>query len=385
MNVVSEKQIRLGIIVSGATGALVANQHLPALLAIRREGGLALADGARVLPDLLLVGRDERKLVGVAQANGIERWSTDLDDALSSREHPLFFDASASGVRFEFVSRAIAASKHVYCEKPIAETLEQAMILVRAAARANIRNGVVQDKIFLPGFRKLGELRASGYFGRILEVRLEFGRWIFDGERSKGQRPSWNYRKRNGGGLVLDMFPHWRYIIEHVAGDIRAVSCTMRTHIPRRIDEQGTPYDVDVEDAAFAQMELAGGVLASVNSSWCTRIRRDDVIAVQIDGTKGSAVAGAYACYAQDQERTPKTAVSVNVRQPRNFFGQWEALPEGDSMNSYRAGWEMFIRHVMDGASFPSPLIAGAKGVQLAELSYRSHRERRWIDVPDLV
>jgi predicted dehydrogenase len=385
MNMVSEKQIRLGIIVSGATGALVANQHLPALLAIRREGGLSLSDGSRVMPDLLLVGRNAQKLAGVAQANGIERWTTDLDAALASSEHPLFFDASASGVRFEFVSRAIAAGKHVYCEKPIAETLEQAMTLVHAAARANIRNGVVQDKIFLPGFRKLGELRASGYFGRILEVRLEFGRWIFDGVRHKGQRPSWNYRRRDGGGLILDMFPHWRYMIEHVAGPIRAVSCIARTHVPRRIDEHGKPYDVDVEDAAFAQMELAGGVLASVNSSWCTRIRRDDVIAIQIDGTKGSAVAGAHSCYTQDEERTPKAVVSVNVRQAQDYFDQWEALPDGDSMNSYRAGWEAFIRHVMEGSPFPSPFIAGAKGVQLAELSYQSSRERRWLDVPDLV
>jgi predicted dehydrogenase len=379
------RQIGLGIIVSGATGALAANQHLPALLAIRREGGLALADGSRVVPDLLLVGRDAEKLARAAQANGIERWTTDLDEALSSRNHPVFFDASASGRRFEFVSRAIAAGKHVYCEKPIAETLDQAMTLVRAAARADIRNGVVQDKIFLPGFRKLGELRASGYFGRILEVRLEFGRWIFDGERYKGQRPSWNYRKSDGGGLVLDMFPHWRYMIEHVAGDIRAVSCAMRTQMPRRIDERGTPYDVDVEDAAFAQMELAGGVLASVNSSWCSRIRRDDAIAIQIDGTKASAVAGAFSCYTQDEERTPKSAVSVNVRQPQNFFEQWEPAALGDAcIGSYRAGWELFIRHVMEGTRFPSPLIAGAKGVQLAELSHQSHRERRWIDVPDL-
>jgi predicted dehydrogenase len=378
------RQIRLGIIVSGATGALARLQHLPALLAIRREGGVALADDTRVVPDPLLVGRDSERLARVAAEFAVDGWTTDLDAALSSRAHPLFFDASASGQRYALVSRAIAADKHVYCEKPIAETLDQAMALMRTAAEAKVCNGVVQDKLFLPGFRKLAQLRADGYFGRILEVRLEFGRWIFDGERYKGQRPSWNYRKRDGGGLILDMFPHWRYMIEHIAGDIRAVSCIARTHIPRRLDERGEPYDVDVEDSALAQMDLAGDVLASVNSSWCTRIRRDDVITIQVDGTAASAVAGAYACYSQAEAETPKIAVSVNVRQPHNYFDQWRALPLDEPVNSYRAGWELFIRHVMEGAPFHASLLEGAKGVQLAELSYRSHRERRWIDVPAL-
>jgi predicted dehydrogenase len=377
---------RIGIIVSGATGMLVAHQHLPALLGIQREGGLALSNGDRVVPDLMLVGRNADKLKGVAASAGAARWTTDFDSALASREHDVFFDASASALRFDFVRRALRAGKHVYCEKPIAQTLDEAMTLVREAAAAKRCNGVVQDKIYLPGFARLKRLREEGFFGRILEVRLEFGRFIFDGETAPGQRPSWNYRKDDGGGLILDMFQHWRYMIETIVGPIRAVSCTTRTHIPRRWDEQGQPYDVDVEDAAFAQLELEGGIIASVNSSWCTRIRRDDVITIQVDGTKGSAVAGAYACHTQSEADTPRKIVSVNVRQPQDFLAQWRRLPDDPSpKNSYRAGWELFIRHVVEGAPFPSPFSEGAKGVQLAELSHLSDRERRWVDVPLLL
>jgi predicted dehydrogenase len=244
---------------------------------------------------------------------------------------------------------------------------------------------VVQDKIYLPGFRRLRELRRQGFFGRILEVRLEFSRFVADGERRPPQRPSWNYRRRDGGGLILDMFPHWRYLIAHIAGDIRAISAIARTHIPRRRDEQGNRYDVDVEDAVFAQMQLAGGVIASVNSSWASRIRRDDVITMQIDGTDASAVAGTHACFVQTDAMTPAGFFPLTRPQPESFFDQWRRLPDdGPHPNSYRTGWELFLRHVLEGAPFPSPFIEGAKDVQLAEASYRSDRERRWIDIPAL-
>jgi predicted dehydrogenase len=381
----SEKPRRLGIIINGATGGLAGAQHLPALLALRREGGLPLPDGTKAIPDLLLVGRDAGRLKRVAEAAGLDRWTTDLDAALSSAEHPLVFDAAVTGQRFEVVSRAIAAGKHVYCEKPVAETLDQAMALVRAAAAAKICNGVVQDKVFLPGFRKLKQLKEQGTFGRILEVRLEFSRFVADGERRPAQRPSWNYRKRDGGGLILDMFPHWRYMIEHIVGEIRAVSAIARTHVPQRRDEQGRRYDVDVEDAVFAQLELEGGIIASVNSSWCSRIRRDDVIVMQIDGTEASAVAGTHDCFVQTDAMTPAAFFPLTRPQPQSFFGQWQALPgDAPQPNSYRTGWELFIRHTLAGEPFPSPFIEGAKGVQLAELSHRSHRERRWIEVPPL-
>jgi predicted dehydrogenase len=376
---------RLGIIVNGATGGLATGQHLRALLAIRAEGGLLLADGDRVLPDPILVGRNAERLRMLATAKGVARWTTDLDAALSDAGDAVFFDAAATGSRYQVVSRAIEAGKHVYCEKPIAGTLQEALDLARAAQRAGVKNGTVQDKVFLPGFRKLRLLRDSGWFGRILEVRLECGRWVFDGNQQPANRPSWNYRKRDGGELVLDMFPHWRYMLDQLVGEIRAVSCNTRTHIPRRRDEAGQPYDVDVEDSVFAQMELEGGVIASVNTSWCTRIRRDDVITLQVDGTHGSALATAHDCFTQPDVATPAAVISVDRRNPMDFRAQWLAMPDNAATaNSYRSGWELFIRHVMEDAPFPSPLIEGAKGVQLAELSYLSHRERRWVDVPPL-
>ena len=376
---------RIGIILNGATGGLATSQHLRALLAIRAEGGLPLADGRRVLPDPILLGRSADKLRRLAAASGIERWSTALDAALANPDDTIFFDAAATGGRHAVLTRAIAAGKHVYSEKPIAETLDQALDLARAADRAGIRHGTVQDKVFLPGFRKLGALRASGWFGRILEARLESSRWVFDGTRVPANRASWNYRKRDGGGVVLDMFPHWRYMLDQLVGEVRAVSCTTRTHVPRRLDEAGQPYTVDVEDAVFAQFELEGGILASVNTSWCSRVRREDAMILQVDGTEGSAVATAQECWIQPDAATPLASMAVDAGQGQDYRAQWLAVPDrAPRINSYRAGWEAFLRHVLDGAPFASPLLAGAKGVQLADLAYRSDRERRWIAVPAL-
>jgi predicted dehydrogenase len=376
---------RLGIIINGATGALAGAQHLPSLRAIMREGGLALADGSRLMPDLLLAGRDAGRLKRVAEAHGVVPWTTDLDAALASAGHAVFFDAAATAGRYDRISRAIAAGKHVYSEKPLAGTLDEAMALARAAAAAGIRHGVVQDKTLLPGFGKLRRLAGQGFFGRILEVRIEFSRFVADGERRPAQRPSWNYRKRDGGGLILDMFPHWRYMIAQVAGEIRAVSAVARTQVPARRDERGDCYDVDVEDAVFAKLELDGGAIASINSSWASRIRRDDVIVMQVDGTDASAVAGTHDCFVLSDADTPAKFFPLTRPQPESFLAHWTKLAdEGPHMNPYRAGWEAFIRHVAEGAPFASPFIEGAKDVQLAEASYRSDRERRWIDLPPL-
>jgi predicted dehydrogenase len=376
---------RLGIIFNGATGSLARQQHLRALLAMRHEGGLPLAGGGRVLPEPLLVGRSADRLRAIAAEIGLERWSTDLDAALASSEDTVFFDAAATGGRFDVLRRAIAAGKHIYAEKPVAGTFEQAMTLVRAAEQAGVKNGTVQDKLFLPGFNKLRMVRQSGFFGRILEVRLEMGRWIFDGELLPGQRPSWNYRRRDGGGLVLDMFPHWRYMLEGLVGTIKAVNCTTRTQIPRRRDEAGALSDVDVEDAVFAQMELEDGVIASVNCSWSTRVRRESTIVIQIDGTKGSAVAGPQECFTQADIHTPKSGPTADSPRDEGFFGDWQLVPDSQTkIGSYRAGWEMFIRHVCEDAPFPFPLIEGAKGLQLVDAAYRSSQERRWVNVPPL-
>ena len=295
----------LGIIFYGATGELAARQHLPALCAIRDEGGLPLSDGSRLTLDVVLVGRDEAKLAATAARTGFGRTTTDLSQALASPTESLLFDAGPSGHRMRVVSQALAAGKHIYSEKPVAGSVAEALALHRAANAAGLKAGTVQDKLFLPGFAALLGLRRAGFFGRVLEVRVEMGRWIFDGFEQPGQRPSWNYRRKDGGGLILDMFPHWRYMIDALAGEITSVSATARRHTPRRADESGQPYDADAEDSVFAQFSLEGGGIASINSSWCTRARREFPIQVQIDGTQGSAVAGPFACWQQHAHRHP--------------------------------------------------------------------------------
>jgi predicted dehydrogenase len=368
----------------GATGSLARRQHLGGLLAIRDEGGLPLQNGDRLVPDFLLVGRNEERLAALGAETGLTNWTTDLDSALAAPGYSVFFEAAASGQRIGMLARAVDAGKHIYAEKPVAGSVEDAMRVIRAADKAGLRHGTVQDKLFLPGFGKLPTLAREGFFGRILEIRLEMGQWVFDGTDRAAQRASWNYRKRDGGGIMIDMFPHWRYMIEGIVGPIRSISATCRTQIPRRIDENGQAYDVDVEDSAFAQMEVEGGAVASVNCSWSTRVRRDATIQIQIDGTNGSAVATPSECFVQSAASTPLLGRSSDGA-PRNPRDDWEPLATpGELTNSYRRGWEFFLRHVVEGGSYKPTLLEGAKGVQLAQLGYQSSRERRWIDVPDL-
>jgi predicted dehydrogenase len=375
----------IGILIDGATGRLGTTQHLRALLDIRREGGLPLASGDRLMPQPVLLGRDRDKLAALAERSGGLRWSTDRDAAIADPAIDIYFDASATGGRPQRALAAFAAGKHVYLEKPIAGNLEEALGLARAAERAGKTGGVVQDKLFLPGLKKLRRLYNAGFFGRVLSVRLDFGWWVFDGGLIPAQRPSWNYKQATGGGLILDMFAHWRYIFDRLLGPIAAVSCHCATLQPRRIDESGRPYEVDVEDHAFALFELEGGIPAQIASSWANRVKRDDLLQIQVDGTAGSAVAGLHRCFVQPAVATPRPFFSPEQPQPMNFDEQWQELPDLEPFeNGYRAGWELFLRHVADGAVFPAPLIEGAKSVQLAEACYRSHRERRWVDLPNL-
>jgi predicted dehydrogenase len=375
----------IGIVIEGATGRLGTTQHLRALMAIRAEGGLPLANGDRLMPAPVLLGRNPQKLAALAAAHGGLKWSTERDACLGDPDIAIYFDASATGGRPQRAGAAIDAGKHVYLEKPIAETLPEALSLARQAQRANLKHGVVQDKLFLPGLRKLGKLYDANFFGRVLSVRLDFGWWVFDGELYPAQRPSWNYRKATGGGLVLDMFAHWRYIFDRLLGEIKAVSCRHTTAVPERRDEHGQRYDVDVEDHAFAIFELAGEVLAQVGSSWASRVKRDDLLQIQIDGTLGSVVCGLHRCFVQPLVATPKPFFDPERPQPMFFDEQWQELPDVEPLrNGYRAGWEMFLRHVAEGAPFPSPLLEGAKSVQLAEACHQSNRERRWIDLPEL-
>jgi predicted dehydrogenase len=375
----------IGVVVEGATGRLGTTQHLRSLMAIRSEGGLPLANGDRLVPQPVLLGRNPARLSALAAANGGLRWSIDGDACLADPDIAIYFDASATGGRPARVGTALDAGKHVYVEKPLAETLAGAMDLARRAERAGLKNGVVQDKLFLPGLTKLRKLYEADFFGRVLSVRLDFGWWVFDGTPYPAQRPSWNYRKATGGGLILDMFAHWRYIFDRLLGEIKAVSCRHITALPERCDETGNPYRVDVEDTAFAIFELAGGVLAQVSSSWASRVKRDDLLQIQVDGTRGSAVCGLHRCFVQPLVATPKPFFDPERPQPMVFDEQWQEMPDVEPVrNGYRAGWELFLRHVAEDAPFPSPFLEGAKSVHLAEACYQSHRERRWIDLPAL-
>ncbi|NGM19825.1 Gfo/Idh/MocA family oxidoreductase [Roseomonas stagni] len=374
------------IIMDGVTGRLGTNQHLGrSLMAIRRDGGLPLADGDRLMPEPVLLGRNTEKLQALAAANGGLAWSTDRAACLADPAAAIYFDVSATGGRHQRALAAIAAGKHVYLEKPVASTVEEALEIARAAEAAGGKHGVVQDKIYLPGFMKLKSVMETGLLGRVLSARLDFGWWIFDGVLHPAQRSSWNYKRAEGGGLVLDMFPHWRYIVEHLLGPIRSVSCRVATRVPERRDENGRAYAVDVEDEAFGTFELDGGVLVQVSASWNTRVKGEDMLTMKVDGSMGSATCSLHRAHVQPLATTPKPRWDVDALVDNRHAEHWQEVPDmGPYTNSYRRGWEMFLRHVAEGAPFPSPLLAGAKGLQLIDACYRSDRERRWIDLPAL-
>ncbi len=379
-------EIRLGIIMNGVTGRMGMNQHLiRSILAIRADGGVTLSNGDRVMPDPILVGRSAAKVERLAAVHGIERWTTDLDAALADPNDMLFFDSASTSQRKGLLIKAMDAGKHVYCEKPIAETLEDALTIVRHGEKTGTKNGVVHDKLSLPGLIKLKRLRDSGFFGRILSVRGEFGYWVFEGDWQPAQRPSWNYRKADGGGIILDMLCHWRYVLDNVIAPVKAVTCLGANHIQKRWGENDDCYDADTDDAAYATFQLEGGIVAHVNSSWCTRVRRDDLVTFHVDGTHGSAVAGLHKCYSQARVNTPKPVWNPDVPQSIDFFANWQEVPDNQIFdNGFKVQWEMFIRHIFEDAPWTYTLLEGAKGVQLAELGMRSWAERGWLDVPDL-
>jgi predicted dehydrogenase len=377
---------RLGIIMYGVTGRMGANQHLARSIAvIRQQGGVALKNGDRVMPDPILVGRDKGKLEALAKAHGLTRVGTDLDAAIADRNDTLFFDAATTQMRPTLLAKAIAAGKHIYCEKPIATNLEEAMAIARKAKAAGIRHGVVQDKLFLPGLRKLKMLIDSGFFGRLLSVRGEFGYWVFEGDLQPAQRPSWNYRAEDGGGMILDMLCHWRYVLDNTFGDVKSVSCLGATHIPERLDESGKRYKATADDACYATFQLDHNIIAHFNCSWATRVRRDDLLTLHVDGTHGSAVAGLQDVVTQQRMATPKPVWNPDVKQPIDFYAGWQAVPESQVYdNGFKLQWEAFIRHVCEDAPYKWDLVEGAKGVQLVECALRSWKERRWVDVPEL-
>lgn len=370
----------------GVTGRMGMNQHLiRSVLAIRDQGGLMLSDGSALIPDPIIVGRNANKIEALAKRHGVERWTTDLDVALANPDDILFFDAASTQLRPGLLRKAIDAGKHVYCEKPISESLEEAVSIAKYATQKGVKNGIVHDKLDLPGLLKLKRLRDSGFFGEILSVKGEFGYWVFEGDWMPAQRPSWNYRKEDGGGMVSDMLCHWRYVLDNIVAPVRAVSCKIATHIPTRWDESGKPYKATTDDAAYATFELEGGIVAHINSSWCTRVRRDDLVTFQIDGTHGSAVAGLHKCFSQHRVNTPKPVWNPDEPQTIDFYENWDEVPDNAVMdNGFKVQWEQFLRHVVEDADWHYSLLEGAKGVQLAEAGYQSAAERRWVDIPDL-
>ena len=377
---------RIGIIMHGVTGRMGYNQHLiRSIQAIIQEGGLVLSNGDRLIPDPILLGRNAKKMEALAEEQGIARWSDNIEQCLANTEDTLFFDAGTTQMRSELLSQAIRAGKHIYCEKPSADTLENALGVARLARQKGVKHGVVQDKLFLPGMLKLKSLIDSGYFGRILSVRGEFGYWVFEGDWRSAQRPSWNYRKADGGGIILDMLCHWRYVMDNLFGSVQSVSCLGARHIQERWDEQGQRYDADADDAAYSTFQLAGGIVAQINSSWCTRVKRDELVTFHVDGTHGSAVAGLTSCVTQHRVNTPKPVWNPDVPNQIDFQASWENVPDVEVFgNGFRAQWEMFLRHVVEDAPWQYDLMAGARGVQLAELGMQSWAERRWLDVPEL-
>ena len=379
-------QQRIGIIMNGVTGRMGMNQHLiRSIVEIRKQGGVMLANGDRLLPDPILVGRNAEKIQALAAQYGIDRFTTDLDAALNNPNDAIFFDAATTQARPALLKRAIAAGKHVYSEKPVATNLAEAMDLYRTAKAAGIKHGVVQDKLWLPGLMKLQMLSKAGFFGDVLSVRGEFGYWVFEGDLQPIQRPSWNYRQEDGGGMILDMLCHWRYVVDNVFGPIKSVSCLGATHIPQRWDEQGVPYQATADDAAYATFELESGVIVQMNSSWCVRVRRDDLVTFQVDGTHGSAVAGLTDCWTQSRVNTPRPTWNPDVRQTRNFYDDWALMPDTTHYdNAFKVQWELFLKHVWGEGDFKWNLLEAAKGVQLVEVGLQSWAERRWLDLPRL-
>jgi len=374
----------IGIIMNGVTGRMGTNQHLVrSILAIREQGGVQLESGETLMPDPILCGRNEDKLRSLAEQYGVEKFTTDLEAVLADDYYQVFFDASGTPYRVAFLERAIAAGKHVYCEKPTAVDPAEAFRIAEVAEAAGVKNGTVQDKLWLPGIRAFLKLRDEGFFGRILSVRGEFGYWVFSGhnEDQPAQRPSWNYRQEDGGGIIIDMHCHWRYVIDNLFGEVTEVFTHAQTHLPERIGEDGEPYRCTADDSAYALFKTKEGVICQFNSSWDVRVRRDDLLTMQVDGTKGSAIVGLRKCWAQSLVETPRPVWNPDVDSPIDFYDGWEVVDPGPCDNAFKIQWELFLKHVACDGAFPWTLREGAKGVELAAKSWESHHAGSWVKV----
>jgi predicted dehydrogenase len=377
---------KIGIIMNGVTGRMGTNQHLiRSIMEIIRQGGVRLSNGQMLIPDPVLLGRNADKLKKLSELTGINNISTSLEEVISDSRYKIYFDAQTTGKRAEAVLIAAEKGKNIYCEKPSATNTREALEIYHACRDAGVKHGVVQDKLWLPGLRKLKRLIDQGFFGKIHSVKGEFGYWVFEGTSIPSQRPSWNYKKEEDGGIILDMLCHWRYVLDNIFGKVRSLSCFGATHIKERVDEAGDVYKATAEDAAYATFLLNNDIVAHFNSSWCTRVRRDDLLTVQVDGSRGSAVAGLRECYIQHYHTTPKPVWNPDIKQPINFYDDWARVPDQETYdNAFKAQWELFLKHVADDQPFPWDLLEGAKGVQMAELGYESWKNKKWIDIPEI-
>ena len=378
--------IPVGIIMNGVTGRMGKNQHLMrSVVPIIKQGGVQASQNRRIMPRPVLVGRNSEKLKQLSRESGVEEWTTDLESLLKNPDYQVYFDAQITDLRYAAMEQAIAAGKHIYCEKPVAVSSRQAVELYRLATESGIKHGVVADKLWLPGIVKLKLLIDQGFFGRIHSVKADFGYWVFEGDTIPPQRPSWNYRKEDGGGIILDMFCHWRYVIDNLFGSVKSLTCLGATHIGERYDEEGEAYRTTADDAAYAIFELDNGIVVQINSSWATRVRRDDLLTIQVDGTKGSAVAGLREVWMQSAHATPRPVWNPDIDNPLDFLEGWTRIPYyGEYDNAFKIQWELFLRHIAGDGQFRWDLLEAAKGVQLAELALESWGRRVWADVPDL-
>ncbi len=377
----------IGIIMNGVTGRMGTNQHLlRSIVPIIKQGGVKISEDEVVMPDPVLVGRNPVKLEKLSKQTGIKKRTTDLDSVLKKNDYHIYFDAQRTDLRFECIKKAVAAGKHIYCEKPTALNTPDAVELHKMAEKKGVKHGVVQDKLWLPGLAKLRQLKQQDFFGDILSVKADFGYWVFEGDTIPAQRPSWNYRAEDGGGIILDMFCHWRYVLDNLFGEVERVSCLGATHIGKRFDEKGEPYKATADDAAYAIFELKNGTVAQFNSSWTTRVRRDDLVTFQVDGTKGSAVAGLRKVWIQPHSATPKPVWNPDEDSDHNYHKDWILLPDQQEFdNAFKIQWELFLRHVVNDDPFRWNLLEAAKGVQLAEIGYEASEKREWIEIPSLV
>lgn len=382
------RTLRIGM--NGITGRMGYRQHLVrSILSIRDQGGVTLEDGTRVQVEPILVGRNAEKVRELAELHGVEHWTTDADSVINDPTVDIYFDAQVTSRRYAALTAAMKAGKHIFTEKPTAETLAEAIDLARLRESTGVTAGVVHDKLYLPGLVKLRRLVDEGFFGRILSLRGEFGYWVFEGDGQEAQRPSWNYRKEDGGGIVVDMFCHWNYVLEGILGTVKTVNAQTATHIPTRWDEEGKAYDATADDAAYGifEIETPGGdpVVAQINSSWAVRVYRDELVEFQIDGTHGSAVAGLNKCVAQQRAHTPKPVWNPDLPVTESFRDQWLEVPaNGDLDNGFKLQWEEFLRDVVAGRTHRFDLLSAARGVQLAELGLQSSAEGRRLDIPTI-